>query len=135
MTFDLNNKQLTTKLQNECTDALKAIADKYGLAVAGTGGALGLSSATLKFEFSKVTEGGEVLNQIALDFKRFCYSYGLQESDLGRTFRIYGTKKEYTITGARPKNTVYPIIATNCKGTPFKFSVDMIKEALARSIG
>ena len=54
-------------------------------------------------------------------FKKFCSMYGLQEEDLGRTFR--SKSKTFKIAGINPRSRQYPIIIQDVD-TEKQFGID-----------
>ena len=63
----------------------------------------------------------------ASDFKRYAKLYNMSESDLGAKVDIDG--KTYTIIGAKPRSTRYPIIVEN-NGKYYKMSRVRVARAL-----
>ena len=63
----------------------------------------------------------------ASDFKRYAKLYNMSESDLGAKVEISG--KIYTIVGAKPRATRYPIIVEN-NGKYYKMDDAVVARAL-----
>ena len=88
-------------------------------------------SLTLKLEIAEINENGKVESAIERDFQEYARFYGLQLTDLGRTFTSNG--KRYKISGCKPRNIRYPILGTRVPdGKRFKFTVDTVCRGLIR---
>jgi len=72
---------------------------------------------------------GMAVDRSATDFKQSCFLYGLKPEDLGRTFKS-NSGETYTIVGAKPRSSKYPIICASPNGKKYKFSALQVKNAL-----
>jgi hypothetical protein len=125
-TLDRNTARL---IAQDSVAALKAVAEKYGLAVEHRGGAIASTYVELKFQFSRVAESGQVLSREATDFSRYASMYGLRPEDLGATFTCNGTA--YRISGLSPRKSRMPVLATRVSdGRSFKFTVDAVRRSV-----
>ncbi len=77
------------------------------------------NSATFKLEIQTVDEDGKAFDEGAANFRVFARDFGLEPEDLGKVFVSNGI--EYTVSGLKPRNRKYPIIATRADGKTFKF--------------
>ncbi len=111
-------------------EALIPVGEELGLSFEFGRGTYTENNFVVKLEIATLDENGEANNRTADDFRSNAFSYGLEPDDLGRTFVTYSGR--FTITGAKPKNRKYPIIAENAGGTAYKFSARDVKNALAR---
>jgi len=59
------------------------------------------------------------------DFKRNAELYGLEESDLGKTFNSHGKTME--IIGANPRAHRYPILVKDANGKIWKYAVSTVQ--------
>lgn len=62
------------------------------------------------------------------EFRKYAYKFGLTGNEFGKTFTNGKTK--FTITGLKPRSHTYPILATNARGTTYKFPADFAKRAV-----
>jgi len=86
--------------------------------------------ATFKLEFAPVVSG-EVKTKEATDFERLAYLYGLEASDLGKTFSSNG--RTFTICGLAPKAHKFPILAKCADdGKTYKFPERSVLLSLGR---
>ena len=87
------------------------------------------SYCNFKVGFADVAEDGEVQSKEVKEFKMFAATYGLEPTDLYRTFTVRGT--EYKITGLSTRKPKYPLLADRVRdGAKFKFPVDQVVMAL-----
>ena len=88
-------KQLLKDLRVDIDEALKPIAQKYGIEIQSGSGVYGGVEGHLKILFKTTNEEGD--DQRAIDYKRFASLYNLKEEWLGKTMK-YGSDS-YTIMG------------------------------------
>lgn len=122
-----------TKVRNIAQDAEAALAEvgrKHGVNFSYAGGRFSDTCATLKFEAADMTASGEILSKSAQAWKRQCKTFGFEESDLGRTFRI--GRSEYTIRGLTTRRHKFPIDATRKDGKAFKMTAKQVLVALGK---
>ena len=118
-----------TKLSNDALEALKKVAEEYGLEVVEKNGRYSNTSFTAKFEFSKPGMSKDVT-----DFLELAEVYGLEKTDLNKTFTLMTEPGvTYTISGLSPRAKKYPVLAKSSKtGSTYKFPVSTVKMALGR---
>jgi hypothetical protein len=120
-------------------DNLKPIRERLEIAVAMIAEETGLDikvgscrfnrhTATYKLEINTVDQDGNAFDEDAANFKVFAEDVGLREEDLGKTF--INNRKLYTVTGLKPRNRKYPILATRADGKRFKFPASLVKRLL-----
>jgi hypothetical protein len=127
------NKDAVQELSKEIEKAVQDVADKHGLVIKMGSGSYTQNNATLKVEIAVKSLDGTVATKEASSFKALCTFYGLQESDLGRTFTSRGSL--YVITGLASKSRTNPILATRQTDNKlFKFPVDSVKKALGINV-
>ena len=85
--------------------------------------------ATVKVEASDIGEDGVAVTKEAHDFKLMAHLYGLEPSDLGKSFKVRG--REFTIKGLKPRSTKRPILVES-DGSMYKMSEVDVKRALGR---
>lgn len=61
------------------------------------------------------------------EFAKHAYKFGLPVDLFGKTFKHQG--EEFTITGIKPKSRKYPVVATNKRGTSYKFTAMSVQGA------
>ncbi len=87
-----------------------------GITIKNTGGTIYPDRIRFKFDFSIP----EVKEKADTDtFNRYCSSYGLKSTDLGKKFKLRNTI--YTITGISPSRPKNPINCSSNRGKQFIF--------------
>ena len=123
-----------TMIRRALEPALRELGEKHGITIAVGRGSYGGETGTLKLELATLGENGEVESPAAKDFKAHAELFGLKATDLGRRFVSNGS--EFVISGLKPRNRKYPIIATKVSdGKTFKFSEDGMSARLALYAG
>lgn len=123
-TFD---KAVAKKLSAELVAAAQAVAEKYGLKVAGSGGSILPGELTLKVKFTSATGP----SQGELNFKQYGDLYGFRPEDFGATFVSMG--REFKITGLLPNRPKRPVEVIEVRtGKAFVFDAETAKRALVR---
>ena len=111
-------------------EALIPVGEELGLSFEFGRGNFTENNFVVKLEIATLNEDGTANDRAADDFTSNAFRYGLQTTDLGRSFAMRNGR--YTITGAKPKNRKYPIIAEDVAfGTAYKISAMAEKNALA----
>ena len=82
---------------------------------------------TIKLEVTVPTALGATRE--AQDFSINATAWGLKPADLGRPF--YANGQRYTIIGAKPRATRYPILVERHDGKRFKFAAHTVRQGLA----
>ena len=117
-------------LRKEIDDALAPIAARHGIQLHAGRITYAADNARITLEAAVVTPDGMVLSREATAFRELAHLYGLQPSDLGRTFTLSGT--EYTIVGLRTRATRAPILARTSDGKLVGFPAEPLVEKLKR---
>jgi len=110
------------QINQEAEEAMREIAEKYGLVLEPKTARYTNSDVVLKFKclVKETTEDGEVLDTDAKNLKLYAFRHGLGEDAYGKEFVRAGDT--YRITGYKPKSRKYPILAENVKtGKTYKF--------------
>jgi hypothetical protein len=115
------------QLRIELDTALKAIGEKLGMTIqVGRSMSFTDSAINIKLVASLPNATTGVIEPVeAKDFKANTWKWGLEASDLGRTFTHAGDTFE--ITGAKPKASKFPILAKRGDGKGYKFPADLIR--------
>lgn len=113
------------QINSEIESALKAVAEKYGVAIKVGNSRFSNNNCTTKIEIATVAESGEVLTKEAVDFNRYASSMFQITKKLGDTFEFrYDT---YEIVGLKPRSSKYPVLAKNLSNNKtFKFPANAI---------
>jgi len=106
MSFD---KATLKNIRADINKALEAVGVKYGVKLEGGNVSYSDSNFTMKLKASRVNSDGSIETKEVSDFKKHCSRYGLQASDLGKTFKSNGDT--YVLSGLTPRATKMPIIA------------------------
>ena len=124
------NRAKVIEIQNEFSEAVKALAEKHGLKLSkGTSARYSETGVKLSVEFVTVTEAGNDA-RAEEDFKRYAKLDGLEPTDLGRSFSCAGTR--FTITGYRSRARKRPILARNeATGRTHIFDAPSVRSFLA----
>ncbi len=112
-------------LSQEIEAALKAVAQKHGVAIKAGSGSFADTTFKLKVEVSVISASGVAQSSVVTDFEQHAKFLGLQESDLGKSFLFRGTS--YTICGLKLSGRKYPILAKNKNGKVYKFQVSDVR--------
>lgn len=132
MTIQSFDKPTLNILRAKLAAALKEVADSTGLKIEVGSCRFNSNIASFKLEVATVGQNGQVNSREAEAFKREAHFFGLQPTDLGRSFRSGG--HTYKITGLKPNSPRFPVLATRMDGKGFKFPSDSVKAFLASSI-
>jgi len=125
------DKPTIRSLRPELEKALADVCAKHGFtARIGSGS---FSDFECKFQLILELDGAGEAKSTAkqADFERYATLYGLEPTDLGKTFLVGGSL--YSITGISPNRPKFPIDGVRHDGRKFKFPAMTVKAALARS--
>ena len=92
-------RKLLQDIRPEMDEALKPLAEKYGITIQVGNGSYGGLTGHLKVNLATTNEEGE--DQNAIDYKRYASLYNLKEEWLNQSFVQRG--ETYTIVGLNPK--------------------------------
>lgn len=122
------------KILAECEEALRPIAEEYGLTLDRKGRTYYADSLPVMYQFlvTEKDEDGNVLTAEAKDFQKYAPMHGLDADDLHREFVSGGDK--FRITGFKPRSRKYPILGENVRtGKTYKFTLETVKAGLKRA--
>jgi hypothetical protein len=126
--FDRN---ICRELRKEIVDLLQKRFPQFH--VESHTGKFSQSNFTTLIEFAVINQGVAETEE-AQAFKRNARFFGLEPDDLGKTFHSIATGKKMEITGAKPRNHKYPIIAKCASnGKAYKFSAREVMLGLGRN--
>lgn len=127
--FDRNTVRL---FGEELQNALKGLAEKYGVSIKSAGATFARDggNVTYKVAVAVIGEGGVAETKERSAFIQLAVMYGLQPTDLGKTFVHVGETVE--ITGLAPKSRKFPILGKK-GGKTYKFPVEAVKAGLAKA--
>jgi len=117
-------------LHKKAADALKEVADKFGVQVELGLGRFSPQEFRAKVTFNAVPDG-DYEPKMVRDFKAFCWKWGMTKDDLGKEFTTW-RGETYEIVGGRPRATKNPIVARRLDGKEFIFSAREVKHLLER---
>ena len=98
-------KKMLVDIRPEIEEALKEVADKFGISMSLGNGVYGGLEGHFKLLLRTTGENGETKE--SEDFKRYASSYGLKPEWFGKTFTHQG--ETYTIGAILPKKRKMPI--------------------------
>lgn len=113
------NKQNLSKLRESLNAAVSLVEEELGVEVVVGSIKYTDNEATITVKARTISEGGESYDPMKADFLAWCSLFGFSQDDLGKTFTSNG--KTFTISGMKPNNRRYPIIATDSDGKAYKF--------------
>lgn len=122
------NKHNLGELREVIETALATASEETGLDIQLGRCRFSSDTATFKLEVKTVDEDGKAFDENAANFKVFAEDFGLSPNDLGKTF--VSSRVEYTISGLKPRNRKYPVIATRGDGKTFKFHAALVKRLM-----
>lgn len=128
---DVIDRTLLRNLRTRLDIALREVEDEFGLHMTTGNARFTDTNATLKLEISMINDGGEIVSKKAEAFKLYASNYGLNPTDLGKSFRSNG--KRFTIAGLNTRAHRYPIIAKGERGKGYKFTASRVKDCLVRT--
>ena len=127
----MNLREKCKQLRAALDAALVQVSKNVGLNVTVEGSmSYDPSAGTVKVKLLAVApnENGEIESVEAKDFKSACWQYGLRPDDLGKTFRF--RNETYTLIGAKPRSSRFPLLGKRSDGKVFKFAVEDIARQL-----
>lgn len=125
------DRSVCRQLSQDVLNALEKFCAARNIAIDYKGGSFGPSNATLKFEFAVKDANGDAVTREAQEFETCCTMFGLDKTDLGKTFVT--DRDSYRITGLTMRGRRFPILAERVKdGRSFKFPADIVCRALGK---
>lgn len=129
MTITTIDRPTTRILSEEAEQALKAVADKFGLKLVRGNGRYSPTSLTVKFDFQVIGSNG-----VSKKAAQGAGLLGLPTDIVGRQFKS-GRGGLYTVTDINLRRPKYPVSATGPKGGRYKFSVSQVQAGLVGGNG
>ena len=127
--FRTINRAEFDALRAEINTALKAIADKYGIALQAQKIKVSDKFATIELMASAIESDGTVITREAKSFQEYCHLFGLHKDDLGKEIVMGGVT--YKITGLHPNSPKYPVQAQRTdSGQMYKFQAEGVVRKL-----
>lgn len=115
----------------ECEEAVRAVAEKYGLTLERQGRTFYRDHLPVKFQLHahQTDAEGNKVDPRAKDFARYARYAGLPEDAFGQEFTNAG--RTYRITGWNTRAKRYPVMGEDVRtGKTYKFPVDTVRRAL-----
>jgi len=114
------DKQKIKQLRSAIQAAIKPLEAEHGVAFEIGSAHYNSTGCKFKFEVLDAQESGsQGMDFMELSFRRGCDEYGLRPEDFGKSFQAHG--ETFTISGLKPKNRKFPVIATDKDGSSYKF--------------
>lgn len=125
--FAKMDKKAYNAFCKDVTDALEAVAKKHGVTFKLGNGRYDPSGCSLKtsLEIATVGDDGAVVDQYAIDYKRYAEMVGLKVEWLGKVFTDF-TGKKYTITGYNSRRSAKPVFAKGEDGKTYAWPTKAI---------
>lgn len=113
----------------EIETALADVAQRLGVKITVGSTRFTDKNAKIKIEVATISSDGQVRSEAAESFGIYAYRYGLQPSDMGKTFTWSG--HTYAISGCAPRSHKYPILAKRLSdGKTYKFAAKLVKDGI-----
>ncbi len=124
------DKQKVKNLRGIIHAALKPLEAEHGIAFHIGSAHYTDNSVKYAFEIMESKQGEPAQDFMELTFRAGCYEFNLTPDDYGQTFQSNG--KTFTISGLKPNNRKYPVIATGPGGKQYKFPAnDVVRKVRA----
>jgi hypothetical protein len=118
------NKEGCKLFRIEVEQALKSVAEKYGINISC--GSISYTSSNIKMTVNALQKEVDGISYAQSEFNKTCIWYGLKPEDYNKEVEFQGEK--FIITGINPKASKMPINITKVSnGKQYKVRVDMIK--------
>lgn len=129
--IEMFTKHNLPEIRKVIDEALKAALAPFGLG--GQLGKIGYTERSFKANLDVTILGSSVSQTLELERSKFelqCRAFGLLPEHYRKCFRSNG--EVYTLTGFKPENHKYPIIAVNLgSNKSFKFPMSAVSKILA----
>lgn len=123
------NKEYFNNFRNDVREALKAVAEKYGVEINPTNIKYDDIDFTLTLEVVRLVNGTSNANESLWSY--YYKVYGFEREDYGKT--VVMNNEEFKISGIDGKSKKYPIILTRVRDNKkYGYSIASVKEALNR---
>jgi hypothetical protein len=108
MPLDKQQVKALRKIMQEALDKMVCNGDLSGASVSVGNAHFSDGQVSFKVEIAATNSNGEVMTETVAAFKRMATLYGLQPTDLGRSFRQSGIW--FKVSGLAPRSHKYPIL-------------------------
>ena len=123
------NKEYFNNFRNDVREALKAVAEKYGVEINPTNIKYDDIDFTLTLEVVRLVNCTSDANESLWSY--YYKVYGFEREDYGKT--VVMNNEEFKISGIDGKSKKYPIILTRVRDNKkYGYSIASVKEALNR---
>lgn len=123
------NKEYFNNFRNDVREALKAVAEKYGVEINPTNIKYDDIDFTLTLEVVRLVNGTSDANESLWSY--YYKVYGFEREDYGKT--VIMNNEEFKISGIDGKSKKYPIILTRVRDNKkYGYSIASVKAALNR---
>ena len=104
-------KEFFPVFRKELDEALKPLAEKYGIAVKAGSATFSGTNSSIKIELAVLKEDGKPVSKESETFLMWAELLGMKKEDLNRVFKV-GTKS-YSLEGYMPRKAKFPFLAVN----------------------
>ena len=123
-------------LRHEINEALKPVAQKYGIALAAGNASYTAKTFSYKLAGALPDDSGNVQDPRTIkameDYKRQAVLYGMKTEWLGRAFTYGG--RNVKLIGLMPKRSKFPILVEDSEGKQRLFPYEAVKAILSGSV-
>ena len=121
-------KKQFEEFKHDTEQAMKALAEKYGVNIKPGKIKYAENNFTLELEIAKQEVNGQSFEQA--EFGKYCHLFGLKPEDYLREFSYIG--KTYMLTGFSLRATKMPIVAKCADGREYRLSRDFVTSMLSK---
>lgn len=114
------------ELRHDMDEALKVVADKYGVDIVSGNISYTAIDATVKVSLTKRDIAGKSYEQT--QFELYAGLFGLSPSDYGKEFSAMG--RRFCLVGFKPKSPKYQVVGVDDHGKRYKFPKSVIKAVI-----
>lgn len=123
------NKEYFDNFRNDVREALKAVAEKYGVEINPTTVRYSDIDFTITLDVTRLVNGTSDANESLWSY--YYKVYGFEREDYGKI--VIMDNEEFKISGIDSKSKKYPIVLTRVRDNrKFGYAIASVKEALNR---
>lgn len=123
------DRQTVKFIAKEMSEAMEAVANKYGLNIRYRGGSFTGKNVTYKFEVATLAEDGQAETKERTDWKTKAVLYGMKPEWLDQSFVMGGYT--YIIRGLNPRAHKMPVLVERMPGKQrFKMAQDVVRNQM-----
>ena len=116
-------------LRDTINHTLSSVGNRLGLKITAGSASYDPQQATFKLECATLNSNGDPITKTVTDFTRNACLYGLEASDLGRSFESVGDT--WTLVGLSPRSRKFPFLCRKERdGKIYKMAERVVKHGL-----